>query len=47
MATYEKTAKNFGKWFFSQQDKGYIIFAHNFQSYDEHFVLKHMLDNHF
>lgn len=43
---YKKTAKDFGKWLFSEQHQRCTIFAHYFRWYDGYFVIKHMLDNH-
>jgi len=38
-------SKEFCEWLFQECHTGYTIIAHNFRSFDGHFILKYMLDN--
>lgn len=41
----DPVAKEFGEWLFSEQHRSCTIIAHNFCSYDGHFILKYLMDN--
>ena len=41
----EDVTEQFGRWLFHERHEGYTIIAHNFRSFDGHFILKYMLDN--
>ena len=39
------TVKNFCQWLFTNQHKGCIVVAHNFQGYDGYFIKEHLIEN--
>lgn len=45
MADNDAVAKEFGEWLFPGEHRDPTIIAHSFHSYDNHFILKYLLDN--
>ena len=41
----EDTVKNFCEWLFTNEHKGCIVVAHNFQGYDGYFIKEYLIDN--
>ena len=39
------TVKNFCEWLFTNEHKGCIVVAHNFQGYDGYFIKEYLIDN--
>ena len=39
------TVKNFCQWLFTNQHKGCIVVAHNFQGYDGYFIKEYLIEN--
>ena len=39
------TVKNFCQWLFTNQHKGCIVVAHNFQGYDGYFITEYLIEN--
>ena len=39
------TVKNFCEWLFTNQHKGCIVVAHNFQGYDGYFITEYLIEN--
>ena len=39
------TVKQFCEWLFTEQHKGCIVVAHNFQGYDGYFIVDHLIQN--
>ena len=43
--TGPSTTESFGKWLFTKQNKGSIVFCHNFKGYDSYPILKYLYAN--
>ena len=41
----EDTVKQFCEWLLTKEHKDCIVVAHNFQGYDAHFIIKHLIQN--
>lgn len=45
MEDNDAVAREFGEWLIAELHRGYTIIAHDFRSYDGHFILKYLLEN--